>query len=180
MKTKTIIICAVAGLFTLLLTIGIVLNISYGNEAKTLKAKITAKQSNQANVFDAMWKIISQKAQLTEDYKNSFSKVLTDMVESRYSKGDGSLMKWVQEQNPTLDASVYRDLGNTIESQRMGFVSEQKELLDMSAQFNILISRFPGSFFLSDEVPIYPKLILSSKTEQAQKTGKDDDVKLFN
>ena len=153
--------------------------ISYSNRSKTLKAMITGKQENQANVFDAMWKIISQKAELTENYKDSFSKVLTEMVSSRYDSGDGTLMKWIQESNPTLDPALYLDLSSTIESQRLGFVNEQKELIDMTVQFNTLISRFPGSWFLSGEVPINPNLILSSRTEEAQRTGKDDSVELF-
>lgn len=179
MKTKTILILAGAALLLFLIVGYVATAISYNNRAKTLKVMITAKQKNQGNVFDAMWKIISQKAELTDSYKDSFSKVLTDMVSSRYDKGDGTLMKWVQEQNPTLPPALYLDLAATIESQRIGFVNEQKELIDMCAQFNMLIARFPGSWFLSNEEPIEAKLILSTRTEEAQRTGKDDNVKLF-
>lgn len=178
-STRTILILAGAALFLFLSIAYVSTAISYNNRSKTLKAMIAGKQKNQANVFDAMWKIISQKAQLTEDYKDSFSKVLTDMITARYDKGDGTMMKWIQEANPTLDPALYLDLSATIESQRIGFVNEQKELIDMTVQFNTLISRFPGLWFLSGEEPIDPKLILSTRTEEAQRTGKDDEVELF-
>lgn len=178
MKTITLVFVG-AALLIFLISGYVSTSISYKNREATLRELYSGKVKNQANVFDAMWKIIAKKAQLTENYKQGFAETLTNMVDSRYSKGDGSLMKWVQEQNPTLPPALYIDLANTIESQSMGFVNEQKELIDIANQYNILIAKFPGSWFLSDRQRIDVKLITSSKTESVQASGKDNDVDLF-
>ena len=41
-------------------------------------------------------------------------------------------MMWIKENIPPLDASVYKELGNTMEAQREQFAMEQKKLIGLS------------------------------------------------
>jgi hypothetical protein len=179
MNNKIIIIAvflilAIGGCSTLSTYIG------YKNEEVTLRNLAETKQENIANSYDAMWKIISQKAQISTEYKNSFDSIYSHIMGERYSKGDGSLMKWVTESNPQFDMSLYRDLSNTVESQRLYFRNEQADLLNIAMQHKNLIQKFPGSFFLSGKEPIKVKLITSAKTKEVVRSGEDNDVDLFS
>jgi len=127
-----------------------------------------------------MWKILKQKAGVTDQYKNAFKEIYPKLIEGRYSQGDGSLMKWVQESNPTFDASMYKDLMKSIEIERTGFFNEQSILIDMQREHKTYLLKAPSRWFLDDNLkPVEIKVITSSKTDEVYRTGKEDDIDLF-
>lgn len=95
------------------------MSVSYQNQNIELKNKILAQQkSNEAN-FDKMYKVISQIAQVSEQYRETFKEVYPQLIEGRYgNEKGGSLMKWVTESNPTFDTRLYDRLATAIESNR--------------------------------------------------------------
>lgn len=138
-----------------------------------------AKKKDVTNVYDAVWKTISQTAQVSEDYRSSFDSIYTHIMSDRYSKGDGSLMKWITESNPQFNTKLYERLAEVIESKRAEFKNAQTELLDVARNYNTYISVFPNRLFLSDKKKLDVKLILSTRTNTAAETGVDDDTDLF-
>ena len=138
-----------------------------------------AKEKEAANVYDDVWKTISQVAQVSEDYRTSFDSIYSHIMSDRYSANDGSLMKWIKESNPKFETTLYLDLANTIESKRGEFKNTQSILIDVVRDYNTFIAQFPNRLFL-DKEPLEVKLILSTRTNKAVETGVDDDVKLFN
>lgn len=138
-----------------------------------------AKQKDIENVYDEVWVTISQKADISKDYRDSFKDIYTHIMSERYEKGDGTLMKWIKESNPNFETTLYLDLAQTIESKRGEFKNAQTELLDVVRDYNTYISVFPNRLFLSKQ-EIKPQLISTSRTQEAIRTGIDDNVKLFN
>ena len=100
-------------------------------------------------------------------------------MEQRYSDGQGQLMSWVQEHSPNFDASLFKTLMNTIESQRVDFATRQKELIAIGEEYNKMRVTFPASFFVGDRQSMEVKLVTSSKTEAVFQLGKEDDLDLF-
>ena len=181
MKTSTIVILVVVALLAIG---GITIfssYVSYNNKEVSLRAQSDAQIKVIEGYHDAMWKIITQKAGVTQEYAASFDSIYTHIMEGRYSGGsqDGSLMKWIQESNPSFDASLYKDLMNTIEVQRIAFKNAQEKEIDIIREHETLLKTMPSCWFISDKRPIEYTVVSSTKSKMTMETGLDDDVELF-
>lgn len=152
---------------------------SCNNREVSLRNQAEAQRGVVEANFDAMWKIISQQAQVSNEYKDAFKEIYPDLIAGRYSSGDGSLMKWIQESNPEFDASLYKTLMQTIEVQRIAFSKDQKRMLDIIREHTTLCQTYPNKWFISNSTPIEYTVISSTKSKFAMETGLDDDVDLF-
>lgn len=153
---------------------------SYNNKEIALRAKAEAQIGKIEGVHDKMWKVIQQKAQVTTEYKDAFADIYPDIISGRYSgEGDGSLMKWVTEQNPNFDTSLYKDLMQSIEILRTEFQRNQETMLDIIREHKTLCTTYPGRWFISNTMEIEYTVISSTKSKVVMDTGIDDDVNLF-
>lgn len=152
-------------------------SIHYGNRDAELRNQISAKQKDNENVFDSVWKIINQQAQVPTEYKNAFKEIYPEMIAGRYASG-GEMMKWIQESNPNFDVSLYKQLMVSIEAQRMRFSENQSRLLDYKREHDDLRTKQPSSWFVAN-TPVEVTIVTSTKTDETFATGKDDDTKLF-
>jgi hypothetical protein len=178
MKNKSLLIGL--GVLTVLI-IGVVSWwFSVSNTEVRLVNRGEAQQQVCEAYFDKMWKILQQKAGVTDQYKNSFKEVYTPLIEGRYSGEKGqSLMKWIKESNPQFDVSLYKDLMASIEGERNGFFIEQEKLIDIDRQHKDLIMTFPNSIVVGNRPNLEYKIIKSLKTDEVYKTGQENDVDLF-
>ena len=137
---KIIALVAVGILLFSTLVIGI-MYVNYNNAEVSLRNQAEAQRGKIEATYDQMWKIIQQKAQVPEQYKEAFKEIYTPLIEGRYSKGDGSLMKWITESNPTFDSSLYKDLMKSIEIERTGFTTSQSRMLDIIREHQTLLGK---------------------------------------
>jgi hypothetical protein len=180
MSTKKIIALASAAIVGVTFIILFFMNISIENKEIDLRERTTAQNKKCEAYFDKMWKVLKQKAGVTDQYKETFKEIYPKLIEGRYSQGDGSLMKWIQESNPSFDVSLYQSLMNSIEIERTGFFNEQSLLIDMQREHSVYLKKAPNRWFLEDGLkPVDVKIITSLKTDEAYSTGKEDDVELF-
>jgi hypothetical protein len=152
---------------------------SYNNQDARLRAQAEAQRGKIEGVHDKMWKVLQQKAQVSNEYKNAFSEIYPALIEGRYSQGDGSLMKWIQEANPNFDTSLYKDLMQSIEIQRTEFAKVQERMLDIIREHNVLLTTVPSKWFVSNKELIEYTIISSTRSKTVMTTGLDDDVSLF-
>ena len=150
------------------------------NKEIRLRNQISAQEQNIESYYDKMFKILKQKAGVTDEYKNSFKDIYVEIMEGRYSQGDGSLMKWIQESNPNFDASLYKDLMASIEIEREGFHNEQKKIIDQIREHNNMIETFPSRIFLSNIEHIKYEVISSTLSKNVMETRIEDDIALFD
>lgn len=155
--------------------------IGWSNGEIELKNGVFAQQKVNEAVFDNTWKTISQEAQVSNTYKDSFKAVYVDIMNARYaSDRSASLMKWVTESNPNFDTKLFEKLMVTIEAQRQTFTENQKKLIDINNVHTNMIQKFPGVILASilgrQEIKI--TVVTSAKTEESFKTGQDNDVQL--
>ena len=163
------------------IAIYVVMNISYSNKEIRLKNLVTAQVETRDANYDKTWKVISQQVQLTEKYADDFKEVYKGMLQGRYGEnGSQAMWQWIKEQNPQLDASMYRNVQNTIEAQREQFFVEQKKLISMDREHKNLRETFPGSWFVGDRPGVEFNIITSAKTKQVAETGEENDVDLFS
>ena len=151
---------------------------SYNNQEVALRKQAEAQRGKVEGTFDAMWKIISQQAQVSEQYKEAFKEIYPDLISGRY-KDNNTLMKWVQESNPNFDTRLYNTLMQTIEVQREQFKKSQERMLDLIREHETLCETYPSKWFITNTMPIEYTIISSTKTKYTMETGVDDDVELF-
>lgn len=172
------------GLGIVLAFVLLAMGVSFHNSEVTLRNTITAKQTDNKNEMDAMWKNIAQTAQVAEKDRESLSAIFKEYASARTGTGDSKpIMNWIKEAVPNVqvNSDVFKNLMNIIVSQRDGFKFRQKELLDFGREHDNLIMKFPGNIFASilGRKHIELVIVTSTRTENAFKTGKDDEVNLF-
>lgn len=181
MNTKKIVALSATLFVAIFLIIGISMYFSITNKEIDLRARVEGQNKKCEAYFDKTWKILKQKAQVTDQYKDAFKEIYPKLIEGRYSQGDGSLMKWIQESNPNFDASMYKDLMKSIEVERTGFFNEQATLIDIHREHEVFLKKAPNRWFLGSELkPVDIKIITSAATKETYNTGEENDVELFN
>ena len=149
------------------------------NQEVGLRNAIYAQQQACKTYQDKMWKVISQKAQISDQYRTNFDSIYPKIISGRYADGGGSMMKWIKESNPNFDVSLYKDLSLSIEAERAGFNREQDRLIDLNREHQNLLTQVPYKWFLRGTKPIDIIIITSDKTEAVYATGRENDVDLF-
>ena len=157
---------------------------SFDTKEVALRNNITAKQSDHKNQMDAMWKIIDQNAQVAQEDRNTLTKLFNDYAAGRANGDSKAIFNWVKEAVPNVNVNSdnFKTLMNTITAQRDGFKFRQTELLDLGRAHDDLIMKFPNNVYahLFGCKHIDLVIVTSDLTEDAFKTGKDNDTKLFN
>jgi hypothetical protein len=178
MSTKKIValVSSIVGVLAIIILFS--MNISIENKEIDLRETTVAQNKRCEAYFDNVWKILKQKAGVTEQYKDTYEKVAVSIMEGR--KSGGEMMRWIQERNPKFDVSLLKDLMKSIEIERTGFFNEQSILIDMQREHKVYLQKAPNRWFLADGLkPVEIKVITSSKTDEVYRTGKEDDIDLF-
>lgn len=170
---------AALAVVAVLALIVVMMYVTYNNQEVSLRKEAEAQKGKVESVHDKMWKTIQQKAGVTDEYREAFEKIYPELISGRYSQGDGSAMKWIQESNPDFDTSLYKDLMQAIEVQRAYFDQAQTRMLDIIRQRETLLETIPAKFFISNKSKIDYTVISSTRSKGVLITGVDDDVDLF-
>lgn len=154
--------------------------ISASNREIGLRNLAAGQQDVCKMVFDETWKIISQKAQVADKYKEAYKEIFPALMEGRYgNERGGALMSWITEHNPEFDSSLYKEISNSIESQRHKFTEAQTRLRDIKVQHDDLRLKWPNSWFVGNRPELKITIVTSEKTESIFQTGQENDVKVF-
>ena len=168
-----IIVAAVAILLVLL-----IMFFTYNNKEIYLRKEADAQRKKIESTHDKMWKVIKQKAEVSDKYRETFERVYPEIIAGRYSDGS-SAMKWIQEANPNFDTSLYNDLMQAIEIQRTHLHNAQSRMLDVIRERASLIESYPSRWFITNKSEIEYELISSTNTRTAVATHTDDNIDLF-
>lgn len=149
------------------------------NKEAISKNAVIAQMDVREAYFDKMWKVISQRTQVTNVAKETRLKMVEELVAGR----PGGFVRIVHESNPEslFDMKEFESLANAIEANRNGFFREQKELISLYQQYSNLFDMQPSGFILSlfgREKQEKPIIISSSSSKEVMESGTEDDVKL--
>ncbi|VVB50651.1 Uncharacterised protein [uncultured archaeon] len=171
---------AVVGIGLFLALMAGMMYFSVSNQEITLRNQVKAQQENLKVVFDTTWKIIQQQAEVADQYKDAFAKIYPALMSGRYgNQRGGALLSFIKESNPEFNINLYEKLANSIEAQRITFAGEQKKLIDLKREHDNLRQTFPNNLIVGSRPEIVLEIVTSDKTNEAFKTGKENDVKLF-
>ena len=175
--TPTLLVIIIIAVLVIVL---IAMYFSYNNKEIALRKEAEAQRGKIESVHDKMWKVIKQKANVTEEYREMFEKVYPEIIAGRYSGDGASAMKWIKEANPEIDASVYKDLMQAIEIQREHLNTAQTRMLDVIREREALIESYPSRWFISNKSQIEYEVISSTRTKTVMETGLDDEIDMFS
>lgn len=157
----------------------LVLDIQYENQEVSLRNSITNKiEANQSH-FSKMQNIIFGSAEVAEKYSKDFKEIYPKLMEGRYGKGDGTLMKWIQESHPNYSPELLATLQRQIEAERNSFHQTQLQLIDFKRSHDNLLDVFPGSFFLSDKKKIDVPIVKNKGTVEIFENETEEPKSLF-
>jgi hypothetical protein len=169
------------GVMVLLLALGgcgVMMYFNYDGQEIQLRNAVKAQQKSNEVSFDNTWKIIQQKCQLKDDYKETFKSFYPELMKGRHYEAGGNFMKWITESNPTFDVSLWKDIMNTIEAERKTFERNQNKLIALKQEHDNVRTIAPGRFFVGGRPEIEIAIVTSTKTEATFKSGKEDDIDL--
>ena len=179
MDKKLIAVGSALAVMVIGITIFLTMWASYSNDEHRLRNTIIAKQRDNQNQMDLMWKSISQSGQVAETERSTFIKLFTDYAHARTGGESHPIMNWIKESVPEANPRLFASLMNIVVSQRTQFAFRQKELLDLKREHDNLIDLFPSCLFVGGRGKIDVTIVTSSRTEDAFKSGKDDNVQMF-
>jgi hypothetical protein len=154
-------------------------DMSVDNRIVSLQNLFTKQTAAVEAYHDKMWKTIQSQSQITDKQKDAFKDIYIGIMNGRYSKGDGTLMKWIKEDNPKFDQSSYIKLMTTVEAQREGFFREQDMIQATVKEYNDMLRQKPAKWFIADgtkELLFIP--ISSTASKEVMETRKDDKLHL--
>jgi len=181
MSAKMLGVLGIVAALIIAVIVVIFMGIGYRNKEVDLRNQAGAQQDANKIIYDKVWKVIKQKAQITDKYAADFKGIYTNIMGQRY-QGDAKgapMFKWIQEQNPNFSVEMYKDLADAIEANRAEFARVQMRLRDIKREHDNLRQKFPSSMFVGGRAELDIKLVTSTKTEKTFETGVDDDVDLF-
>mgnify|MGYP006916102221 FL=1 len=153
----------------------IIMYMSYNNREVALRKEAEAQEGKITTVHDTMWKILKDKAGVTDQYRETFEKIYPELIAGRYS-GDNASMKWIQEANPEFDTSLYKDLMQSIEVQRTAFAHAQQRMLDIIREHSTLLETMPACWFIRNKNKIEYVVISSDRTNNVIASRKDNET----
>lgn len=121
--------------------------IGVNNTCVSYEQSIIAQYKQNQNNYDNFFKKVKEVAQVPDIYVADFKKVYDGIMQGRYgSEGSKAAFQWIQENNPALDSSIYKQVQQVIEAGRENFEINQKTLLDKKRVYQTYIGVFPNNF----------------------------------
>lgn len=148
--------------------------ISFANQGNRLEVAIKAKYADNENVYASGTQKIVEIAQVPAMYVEDIAKVTTAAISGRYgADGSKAVFQMLKEQNPQLDASMYKKIQQVIESFRDEFKNSQTALLDQCRNYETLRGNVWSGLWLG--FAGYPKMDITKmctivSTDKAAKT----------
>ena len=163
---------------------GVVSYISAYNTANRLEQQIQATYEDNQNVLAQYSNRIAEAAQVPAMQRDDLTAVVTAALDARYGEeGSQAMFQWIQEQNPTIDSTVYVELQRIIVSGRQDFQTAQTRLLDQKRVYETAL----GSFWQGTWMGFagYPRIdleefgiVTNARAEEAFSTGQEEAIQL--
>lgn len=165
--------------------VGIVLSyISAANTANSFEQRLIAAKADSENVLGQYGQKIAEMVQVTDMARDDLIKTIKEAIGGRYGEdGSRAALQMIQEQNPSVDGTLYRDIQQEIRSGRTEFKTSQTRVLDIRQAYYTALGTVWTGFFM--RMAGYPKskfedfdIVTTDRASEAFKTGKEAPIQL--
>lgn len=175
-----VIALSILGVIVAGIAVVVMMAISAYNTGNTLEQNIKATYENNKNILGQYGQKVLEAAQVPDMARDDLMKVARAAMEGRYgAEGSKAVFQAINEQNPTVDPQLYRQIQQIIEGGRNEFQNAQTRLIDQKATYERALGSFPQGVLM--RMVGYPrinladfKVITTDRTEQTFKNGKED------
>lgn len=130
------------------------------DSGNTAEQGIIAAYDNNNNILSNYSQRILEMAQVPAAYTDAVSKVTKEAIQGRYgAEGSKAIFQSIQEQNPTVDPSLFKQIQQAIEAGRTEFRTGQTVLIDKRRAYQTSLGSLWTGTFLS--FAGYPKIDLA-------------------
>lgn len=155
--------------------------VNYGASAEN---GVKAAYDDMKNILGQYSLKVAEAAQVPAMYRDDVKVVVDAAIQGRYGDGGSKAMfQMLREQNPSLDASVYKQIQQIIEAGRNQFQNSQTIFIDKKRAYETSLETFWRGLWL--RIAGFPKIklddykvISSDHADAAFTSGKDQPVKL--
>jgi hypothetical protein len=162
------------GLAAIIILMVFIMNISYQNSYERIDQDILGHYKKIESNYEKQSRIVLQQAGILNKYSTDFMNIYKASMQGRYGKdGSKAMMQWIKEQNPSIDASIYKKLMTTVEAQRTMFDRLQQKLASMVAESNKMLKVAPSKWFVNGQIK-EAKIVSSTATKAIMDSGIDD------
>lgn len=173
---------SIAGGLVLFLLIGFFMSVSIKNHHADILAQAEAQQKANEVIYDEVWKVLAQKAQILDKYASDFKSVYASIFDERYqgqNSGQSPAFMWIKEHNPNFSMEMYKDLSSAVEVYRGKFSRAQQRLIDIKQEDSKMHMKFPSNFFVGSKKCLDINIVTSAKTKNTFLTGEENDIDMF-
>jgi hypothetical protein len=129
------------------------------NKGVKFENNIEATWEDNENILAQVGLKVRDSAGIADKYSDDVKELVGVAMSGRYGEeGSKAMFQWIQEQNPTLDASVYKQIQQIIESGRNQFQNAQTRLVDVKRAYKDELGFFWSGLWL--RIAGFPKLDL--------------------
>ena len=143
----------------------------WSNDCRQSENDIVGQYTQMQNVYDNGWKKVVEIAQVPQNQMDNYKALYTSVMQGRYgADGSKAMFQFLKEQNPTLDASLYPKLQQTVEVFHNDFQAAQTDLIAKKVSYKNQIDVGAGRIY--NIVGGYPRIHVGIPT------GSQDDYQI--
>jgi hypothetical protein len=159
-------------LVAVLVFVYFILDIHYNNLHIEYHNLYTADSAKIEIRLYTMWNIIRDKYSIKEEYFEEFREIA--IIHRDAFRQGGAVAQWIHTNFQQIDVSVYREVMQSIESERLGLENAQNNILNVCKYHNDLITKRISCWFIADKTPLTWTLISNEETQEIMKTRRDE------
>ena len=153
--------------------------VSASNSGVRMETDIKATYENNQNLLAQYSQKVMEVAQVPAMARDDGIRLARAAIEGRYGEnGSQAVFQMLKEQNPTLDASLYRQIQQVVEGGRNEFQTGQTRLIDQKRAYTTALGMFWGGMWM--RMAGFPKvnlddykIITTDRTQETFKAGKE-------
>jgi len=184
MNKVTVVALSFVAVILGIIGIAVMSYISAYNTGNRLEQTIKATFENNQNILAQYGNKIAEASQVPSMQRDDVRDIITAALDARYGEeGSQAMFQFIQEQNPSIDSTVYTKIQQIVEAGRKDFEIGQTRLIDQKRVYETALGSLWTGMWM--RIAGYPKIdldeyaiVLNQRTIDAFQSGMEEPIQL--